>query len=384
MSHVTYLSQSNIKLICIFKITMKLLPPKKDRIKGHSYLYQGNIRIWDGKELKCEHNRKMSRCIKCGGKEICEHKKRRSACKICGGSEICEHQRIRSKCIECNGTSICMHNRQRSQCKDCNGPSICEHKKQRSTCIECNGTNICMHKKIRSHCKDCNGSGICKHNRERSKCIDCNGSQICKHKKQKSQCKECGGSSLCRSSWCETYGNKKYEGYCLSCFVNNPENAGKTVVRNYKTKELYVVDHIKKVFPNHQWINDKIINGGCSKRRPDLMIDLLTHVIIVEIDENQHEDYDTMCNNMRTMQLSQDNAHRPTIFIRFNPDGYTKDGKKISSCFHLNNLGVCVVSKKQTHQWKQRLEELEKTIEKYLVFNEEYKTIERINLFYDK
>jgi len=353
-------------MICIFKIIMENLPPKKYRIKGQSYLYQGIVRIWDGKELKCEHNKIRSQCIQCNGTGICEHKKRRT------------------RCIDCNGTGICEHKKRRSACVDCNGSQICEHKKQKSKCVDCEGKGICIHQKRRSICIECDGSGICEHKRRRSQCKECNGTNICEHQKHKSCCKICGGSALCESSWCSTRAIKKYEGYCLSCFVNNPENAGKTVVRNYKTKERHVVTYIQQNFPEYDWIHDKKINGGCSKRRPDLMLDLLTHVIVVEVDENQHKYYDSICNNMRTMQLSQDNAHRPSVFIRFNPDGYTKEGEKVPSCFYLNSLGVCVVSKKQTNQWKLRLEELEKTIEKYLVFNEEYKTVERINLFYDK
>lgn len=372
MSHVTYLSQSNLKndlmvIICIFKIIMEELPLKKDRIKGQSYLYQGNIRIWDGKELKCEHNKRMSRCIECGGSEICEHKKRRTRCKICGGSEICEHQRQKSKCIDCNGIGICKHKKIRSTCKICGGTSICEHQKRRSQCIDCNGRSICEHQRIRSTCKICGGSEICEHN------------------KRKSYCKICGGSALCKSLWCSTRAIKKYENYCLSCFVNNPENAGKTVVRNYKTKELHVVDHIKKIFPNHQWIHDKRINGGCSQRRPDLILDLLTHVIIVEIDEEQHSDYSSICESMRTMQLSQDNAHRPSVFIRFNPDSYMCYGQKIPSCFTVNKLGICVISKKQIMQWNNRLEVLREEINKWInvdVCN--LKTVQEVYLFYNK
>jgi len=34
----------------------------------------------------------------------------------------------------------------------------------------------------------------------------------------------------------------------MPCFVNNPENADKPAIRNYKTKELEVVNNIKKTF----------------------------------------------------------------------------------------------------------------------------------------
>ena len=52
-------------------------------------------------QVKCEHNRRRSRCKECGGASICEHKRIRSECKECGGAGICEHNRQRQKCKEC-------------------------------------------------------------------------------------------------------------------------------------------------------------------------------------------------------------------------------------------------------------------------------------------
>lgn len=51
---------------------------------------------------KCEHHRKRSQCVDCGGASICNHKRRREQCVPCGGSQICLHQRIRDKCRECD------------------------------------------------------------------------------------------------------------------------------------------------------------------------------------------------------------------------------------------------------------------------------------------
>lgn len=45
----------------------------------------------------------------------------------------------------------------------------------------------------------------------------------------------------------------------------------------------------------------------CSKRRPDILIDLETHLIIIEVDENQHKGYS--CENKRIMEISQDLGH---------------------------------------------------------------------------
>ena len=44
-----------------------------------------------------------------------------------------------------------------------------------------------------------------------------------------------GGGRLCKSEWCHTRLNKKYEGYCLLCFIHLFPD--KKTSRNYKTKE---------------------------------------------------------------------------------------------------------------------------------------------------
>ena len=184
----------------------------------------------------------------------------------------------------------------------------------------------------------------------------------------------------CKSEWCSTLVQHKYDGYCLFCYMNLFPD--KPVSRNYKTKEYSVVEYVKNQFPNLDWISDKQIIGGCSKRRPDLLLDLGYQIVIIEIDENQHTGYDCSCDNKRIMELSQDLGHRPIVFIRFNPDDYEKDGTNISSCWGRNKNGICVV--KKTNEWIQRLNTLEEQI-KYWVnpINVTTKTIETIQLYYD-
>jgi hypothetical protein len=158
----------------------------------------------------------------------------------------------------------------------------------------------------------------------------------------------------------------------------------KPVSRNYRTKEYAVVENIKSNFPNFNWIADKKIDGGCSKRRPDLLLDLLYQIIIIEIDENQHIDYDCSCENKRIMELSQDLGHRPIIFIRFNPDDYVKNGANITSCWGQNKTGMCVVKKSKSTEWTQRLNTLNEQIHYWTTpENMTDKTIETIQLFYD-
>ena len=189
-------------------------------------------------------------------------------------------------------------------------------------------------------------------------------------------------SPKCKTHLCSVHVQKKYDGYCLRCFIYLFPD--KPISRNYKTKEYAVVEYIKQNYSQLEWIADKIINGGCSKRRPDLLLDLGYQILIVEIDENQHIDYDCSCENKRIMELSQDMGHRPIIFIRFNPDEYEKNGINISSCWGQDKKGICVVKKSKMKEWNERLIELKQLIDYWInPENRTNKTVEIIQLFYD-
>jgi len=387
----------------------------------------------------CEHGKWKSGCIKCNGVGICEHGKRKYTCKECGGSGICEHGNNKRICKECGGSAICEHGKCKSTCKQC-GFGYCEHDREKRYCKECGGSQICPHNRIKRECRDCGGSTFCKHNKRKNRCLECGGSQLCKregcgknpsnkkyegycqscfmelfpdneiviefmkkkerkcehgiikydcihcsnqvceHGKWKDYCISCGGNKLCKSSWCETIGNKKYEGYCLHCFMHLFPD--KKVARNYKTKEQDVVDRVKETYPDFDWVHDKKIQDGCSKRRPDLLLDLGSHIIIIEIDEDKHSGYDNTCENKRLMELSQDVHHRPIVFIRFNPDKYIdSEGNIIKSCWRLNKQGVMTIMKTKEEEWKQRVDKLKETIQHW-IDNMSDKTIEIVELYY--
>jgi hypothetical protein len=114
-------------------------------------------------------------------------------------------------------------------------------------------------------------------------------------------------------------------------------------------------------------------------------LDLGSQIVNIETDENKHGSYDCSCENKRMMQLSKDVGHRPIVFIRFNPDGYKKDGKKITSCWEYNKRGICVLNKSKQKEWEQRL----KTLKNQIIYwsdpnNITDKVIETIQLFYDE
>lgn len=187
----------------------------------------------------------------------------------------------------------------------------------------------------------------------------------------------------CKTPLCETKANPNYENYCLRCFVYTYPH--KRTRKNYKTKEQVVIDYVENNFKELTLITDKINPDGCSKKRPDILIDLGYQIIIIEVDEKQHKNYDFNCENKRMMEISQDNGHRPIIFIRFNPDSYTINRSKIQSCWKLSKTGFLIIDKLKEIEWNNRLNELKEKI-KYWCNPENItnKTIEIIQLYYDK
>jgi hypothetical protein len=143
-----------------------------------------------------------------------------------------------------------------------------------------------------------------------------------------------------------------------------------------------MVDFIQTMYPGLDFVFDKTV-GVCSKRRPDAFLDLLTHVLIIECDENQHQDYNTSCEIARLNEIFTDFAYRPIVFIRFNPDAYTRNGKKTLSSF-INLKVRDVPTIRNLREWNLRLNSLKESIDKYLVTPKDPKLITNVNLFFNE
>lgn len=155
---------------------------------------------------------------------------------------------------------------------------------------------------------------------------------------------------------CAVRARKDYEGNCAQCFSHMFPDSPK--IRMFKTKERAVKDFLVSKWPESIIIHDKAVD--CFKFRPDFVIELGSHTVIVEVDEFQHERYDTSCENKRLMSIFQGLGSRPMVMIRFNPDSYVDEtGKKVQGCWH----GTGLV--KKGDGWNRRLKELEKTITKW-------------------
>ena len=326
------------------------LPSKKDRIKGHKYMYKNEIRYWTGKNLNCQHNKEKRRC------------------------EICD------------GSGLCIHNRRKTQCRDCKGGSICLHNKVRYYCKECSKTIYCIHKKRKIHCKICDGSGLCIHNRKKTQCIDCRGGNICDHNKQKSSCNICCPGSVHFCINCKyIMGEKRYisktdtyEKLCADCFYKlYPDE--KKIPTKYKRKQHYIHEKLKEKYGEDFFKYDIRVECGCSRKIPDWFVDCYNFVLNIECDENQHKRNDTSCETARLCELFLDCASRTFICIRFNPDSYKIEEKKIEGCFTFDEKNNIIVNQEE---FEKRFDKLVEKIDYYLE-NGSKKDIECIKLFYD-
>ncbi len=196
-------------------------------------------------------------------------------------------------------------------------------------------------------------------------------------------------SKKCKFNICNVRGIEKYEGYCAECAkVFIPDNAN---IRNFMTKELNVRKFIEDNFnPSiFNWSFNKIIENGKFKRRPDFLLkltsesDKINRYIIIEVDENQHNNYECNCETKRINEIAEDLNFNNIVFIRFNPDDYIdENNKKINSCWRINKkTGKLEISSNK--EWNHRLNILKDQIN-YWISNNSDKPIETIELFYDK
>lgn len=157
--------------------------------------------------------------------------------------------------------------------------------------------------------------------------------------------------------------------YCVACYYHiNPEMVPKRI----KFKEIEIYNFIKTNFPNLNIIYDQSLKGDgcCMNTRPDFMIHLNEHTIIIECDENQHSYYKDTCKEITRIPYIQETLNRPITVIRFNPDSYKINDVIIKSCFAIDKrTGLTIILKDQFNLWNNRLEVLKICIEQNININ---------------
>ena len=153
---------------------------------------------------------------------------------------------------------------------------------------------------------------------------------------------------------------------CKYCDIDfSIENVCDRCLKIKNKKEFMIVREIKKNIKN-KFIHNKanVLDVKCSDyKRPDIIFELSTYFVIVEIDENQHKNY--KCELKRINRIANGCFGKSLIIIRFNPDKF-KINKKIQN--------ILIV---------ERLEKLISTIK--LELEKDYKEffVKEIKLFYD-
>jgi hypothetical protein len=123
----------------------------------------------------------------------------------------------------------------------------------------------------------------------------------------------------------------KYKGYCFNCFyINYPDEP---VIRNHKIKEKTIMNSITSILTEYHIDQDQMIAGSGCRRRPDGLLKLSDHNIVIEIDEHQHKYYGLGYESDRNSEIYAALGKQPLTIIRFNPDSYKVNTEKYLGLF---------------------------------------------------
>ena len=294
------------------------------------------------------------------------------------------------KCIKCNSKIPAFNLPSESKalyCGDCKLPNMIDVVSPK--CTECNLKQAIYNfaGMKGKYCNNCKLPDMI--NVVSSRCIDCKLKIPNFNLPTESKGLYCNNCKLpdmidvvnqkCITNLCQQYSRK--DKYCWRCYYfHNPTKRPKRL----KVKEEEVLNYLKEHFKDINLITDKALigDGICLKNRPDLLIHLNKHSVIIEIDENQHKWYEKSCDDARINNI-QEALNRPIIIIRFNPDAYTENGKKIKSCFKNDEkTGLKTIPKNQEQNWNNRLLKLKETLSSS-IYDYTDEPIRIIKLYYD-
>jgi hypothetical protein len=91
-------------------------------------------------------------------------------------------------------------------------------------------------------------------------------------------------------------------------------------------KEHAVVRHLRRTI-DVPLIYDESPGFECTLKRPDIRFEMPTHDVIVEVDENQHRQYEESCECARISEIVGAIGGKSVVFIRYNPDIVRFGGK---------------------------------------------------------
>lgn len=90
-------------------------------------------------------------------------------------------------------------------------------------------------------------------------------------------------------------------------------------------KEQVMAKFLRDTYPDCDWVHNRESADDryvCGKWRPDFLLRLPSHNIHVEVDEYQHTHNTIECELSRTVDVFTGTGCVPSVFIRFNTDGF--------------------------------------------------------------
>jgi hypothetical protein len=136
------------------------------------------------------------------------------------------------------------------------------------------------------------------------------------------------------------------------CMTKKSPGIKEKLVRNYVELEC--------VFKDYVWIFNKSLDStSTGSYRPDALLRMKTHAIVLEVDQDQHKDYNAIKDNLRTVKI-QAKLGVPVVFIRFNPDNYHDKNGVCQMLWKLNESGVFAPT--DSVAWSDRLKTLKDLI----------------------
>ena len=281
-------------------------PVKSERVKGHLYVHNGKVCIWDGMDhYKCvEHNRQLSRCVECGGASICPCGIVRSECRICRVQPLLH-------CTECPMT--------------CRSAVKLERHMRTHTGEKPHKCELCSFKCARSN-------GLTSHKGH-------------VHDIGNEECTICWDDCYRPRSWIDE-ATKVEVKCCRTCYK---KKTGKDIRVEQEWSD-FLDEHFDKEF---RLCSDNQVNS-CNKSRPDGLWASNDLVLHWELDEYQHSGKNYSCEEKRISELYDQFPGKQYVVVRVNPHGYThparkaKPGKEERKELMLNVMKACLTKKWDT------------------------------------
>ena len=121
---------------------------------------------------------------------------------------------------------------------------------------------------------------------------------------------------------------------CVSCglldILDPASKCGTCDPNEFNRRALAKQRRVKLYLDAHGFVcksyDVRVDNGVCGNERPDFVYESVSggHVVVLEVDEDQHKGRPEQCECTRMVNVSQ-SLGLPTVFLRYNPDRFKTD-----------------------------------------------------------